>query len=69
MTLININRKGGDAHGKVPKRIAIAPAAFLKIRGAGGVYERIRKGEQENAWPGQKDLLPYVLALEGRGLR
>jgi hypothetical protein len=35
MTLIN--KKGGDAYGKVPKRIAIAK----------------RQGEEKNAWPGQ----------------
>jgi hypothetical protein len=47
MTLININRKGGDAYGKIPKRIAIAPAAFLEIRGAGGVMKEFAKGKKE----------------------
>jgi hypothetical protein len=37
MTLLN-KRKGGDAYGKVPKRVAIAK----------------RQGEENNAWPGQK---------------
>jgi hypothetical protein len=35
MTLIN--KKGGDAYGKVPKRIVIARS----------------QGEENNAWPGQ----------------
>ena len=38
MTLLN--KKGGDAYGKVPKRIAIAK----------------RQGEEKNAWPGHEDL-------------
>ena len=37
MTLPN-KWKGGDAYGKVPKRIAIARS----------------RGEENNAWPGQK---------------
>jgi hypothetical protein len=39
MTLIN--KKGGDAYGKVPKRIAIARS----------------QGEENNAWPGQNAIV------------
>jgi hypothetical protein len=38
MTLLN--KKGGDAYGKVPKRIAIATS----------------QGEEKDAWPGQNAL-------------
>ena len=73
MTLIN--KKGGDAYGKVPKRIAFAFAPPLKVRGARGVVNPERgilkdspKGKRTMPGPGI-NALPYPLALDGRGLR
>jgi hypothetical protein len=67
MTLININRnrKGGDAYGKVPKRIAIAPAAFLKIRGAGGVMKESAKGNRRMPGPGKNAF--YLISSPSKG--
>ena len=51
---------------------SILREAFCSVllRGVEGdeAISRIRKGEENDAWPGQ-NALPYFLALEGRGLR
>jgi hypothetical protein len=62
MTLVNINRnrKGGDAYGKVPKRIAIALAPPLKVRGARGVMKGFAKGNKTMPGPGKNVVLNVV---------
>ncbi len=54
MTLIRW--KGGDAYGKVPKRIAIALAPPLKLRGARGVMNR-EQGNLKDSPRGREECL------------
>jgi hypothetical protein len=77
MTLININenRKEVMFMAKSQSGSLLREALLLlSLRGAFpwkgdvAISKNSPRG-RKNAWPGQEDLLPYVLALEGRGLR
>jgi len=68
MTLMNIKKKGGDVHGKIPTRIALVLNFRITIRGGQGVTKGFAEGKRTVPGPGKSASLD-LLALEGRGLR
>jgi hypothetical protein len=60
-TILRINKKGGDVHGKIPMRIGTTGsfcqthrARFFAPLGMTIGPRGVRRGEENSAWPGQK---------------
>jgi len=54
MTLMNIKKKGGDVHGKIPTRIALVLNFRITIRGGQGVTKGFAEGKRTVPGPGKK---------------